>query len=77
MSAADPQSTSEDLQLAGVEGQTDGNLCSSGKGGTDGKDLLVCTCMSGSTNCGGVVNDSGAMAASRVILHTRHALWVQ
>ena len=30
--------------LAGVEGQMDGKLCSSGEGGTDGKDLPVCTC---------------------------------
>ena len=29
------QSLAEDLQLAGVEGQTDGKLRSSGKGGTD------------------------------------------
>ena len=34
-----------DLQLAGVEGQTDGKLCSSGEGGTDGKELPVCICM--------------------------------
>ena len=27
----------------------DGKLCSSGEGGTDGKDLPVCTCMCGST----------------------------
>ena len=37
------QSLAEDLPLAGVEGQTDGTLCSSGEGGTDGKDLPVCT----------------------------------
>ena len=36
------QSLAEDLQLAGVEGQTDGKLCSSGEGGTDGKYLHVC-----------------------------------
>ena len=36
------QSLAEDLQLAGVEGQMDGKLCSSGEGGTDGKDLHVC-----------------------------------
>ena len=35
------QSLAEDLQLAGVEGQ--GKLCSSGKGGRDGKDLTICT----------------------------------
>ena len=34
------QSLAEDLQLAGVEGQVDGKLCSSGEGGTDGKDFL-------------------------------------
>ena len=36
------------MQLTGVEGQTDGKLCSSGEGGADGKDLPVCTCMCGS-----------------------------
>ena len=36
------QSLAENLQLAGVEGQRDGKLCSSGEGGTDGKDLPVC-----------------------------------
>ena len=35
------QSLAEDLQLAGVEGQTDGK---SGEGGTDGRDLPVHTC---------------------------------
>ena len=39
------QSLAEDLQLAGVEGQRDGKLCSSGEGGTDGKDLPVCMYM--------------------------------
>ena len=39
------QSLPEDLQLTGVEGQTEGKLCSSGEGGTDGKDLPVCTCI--------------------------------
>ena len=39
------QSLAEDLQLAGVEGQMDGKLCSSGEGGTDGKDLSLCACM--------------------------------
>ena len=29
------QSLAEDLQLAGVEGQMDGKLCSSGEGGTN------------------------------------------
>ena len=58
------QSLAEDLQLAGVEGQTDGKLRSSGKGGTDGKDLSVCICMCGSIHdCGCVVDGSGAMAA--------------
>ena len=44
--ASQLQSLAEDLQLAGVEGQTDGKLhvCSSGEGGTGGKDLPVCTC---------------------------------
>ena len=52
------------MQLAGVEGQMDGKLCSSGEGGTDGKDLPVCTCMCGSTHdCGCVVDGSNAMAA--------------
>ena len=37
------QCLAEDLQLTGVEWQTDGKLCSSGEGGTDGKDLLVRT----------------------------------
>ena len=44
-------------------------LCSSGEGGTDGKDLPVCTCMCGSAHdCGCVVDGSNAMAASRVLL---------
>ena len=59
------QSLAEDLQLAGVEGQMDGKSCSSGEGGTDGKDLPVCICMCGSArDCGCVVDGSGAMAAS-------------
>ena len=61
------QSLAEDLQLAGVEGQTDGKLCSSGEAGTDGKELpgYTCTCMCGSAHdCGCVVNGSSAMAAS-------------
>ena len=33
------QSLAKDLQLAGVEGQRVGKLCSSGEGGTDCKDL--------------------------------------
>ena len=35
------------VQLAGVEGLMDGKLhvCSSGEGGTDGKDLPVCMYM--------------------------------
>ena len=36
------QSLAEDLQLTGVEGQTDGF---SGEGGIDGKDLPVRTCV--------------------------------
>ena len=46
------QSSAGDLQLAGVEGQTDGKLCSPGEGGTDGKDLEVCMCMCASVHCG-------------------------
>ena len=39
-------------------------LCSSGEGGTDGKDLPVCICMRGSTHdCGCVVDGSNAIAA--------------
>ena len=45
------QSLTEDLELAGVEGQMDGKLCSSGEGGADGKDLSVCICMYGSALC--------------------------
>ena len=46
------QSLAEDLQLAGVEGQMDGKFCSSGEGGTDGKES-VCACMCGSAHdCG-------------------------
>ena len=40
------QSLAENLQLAGVEGQMDSKLCSSGEGGIEGKDLPVCVCMS-------------------------------
>ena len=59
------QSLAEDLQLAGVEGQMDGKLCSSGEGGTDGKDFSVCACVCGSTHdCGCMVNGSNAMVAS-------------
>ena len=44
--------------------QRDGKLCSSGEGGTDSKDLPVCTCMCGSADdCGCVVDGSNAMAA--------------
>ena len=48
----------------------DGKLCSSGEGGTDGKDLPVCTCMCGSAHdCGRVIDGSnGAMVASWVLL---------
>ena len=63
------KSLAEDLQLAGVEGQTDGKLCSSGEGGTDGKDLPVCTCMCGSAHdCGCVVDGSNARASLIVLL---------
>ena len=59
------QSLAKGLQLAGVEGQMDGKLCSSGEGGTDGEDLPVCICMCGSAHdCGCVVDGSNAMAAS-------------
>ena len=34
------QSLAEDLQLAGVEGQMDGKLCSSDEGGTDARICL-------------------------------------
>ena len=52
------------LQLAGLEGQRDGKLCSSGEGGTDGNDLPVHTCMCGSAHdCGCVVNGSNAMVS--------------
>ena len=58
------QSLAEVLQLTGVEVQMDGKLCSSGEGGTDGKDLPVHTCMCGSAyDCGCVVNGSNAMIA--------------
>ena len=60
------QSLAEDLQLAGVEGQM---LCSSGEGGTDGKDLPVCTCMCGSAHdCGCVVDGSGTITGFAVRL---------
>ena len=36
------QSLAEDMQLAGLEGQMVGKLCSSGEGGRDGKDLPIC-----------------------------------
>ena len=56
------QSLAEDPQLAGVEGQMDGKLCSSGKGGTDGKELPVCICMCGSGHgCGCVIDGSSAL----------------
>ena len=58
------QSLAEDLHLAGVEGQRDGKLRSSGKGGTDGEDLPACICMCGSAHgYGCVVDGSSAMAA--------------
>ena len=53
------QSSAEDLQLAGVEGQMDCKLCSSGEGGTDGMyvhDVWLCH------DCGCVVDGSGTMA---------------
>ena len=45
------------LQLAGLEGQTDGELCYLGEGGTDGKDLSVRTCICGSAHVYGCVVD--------------------
>ena len=55
------QSLAEDLQLGGVEGQTDDRLCSSGEVGTGGN-LPVCTSMCGSAHdCGCVVNGSNGM----------------
>ena len=52
-------------ELAGVEGQKDDKLCSSGEGGTGGKDLPVCACMCASAHdCGCVVDGSNAMVAS-------------
>ena len=60
-----PQSLAEDLQLAGVEGQTNGKLCSLGEGGIDSKDLPVRACMCGfAHDCGCVVDGSNAMVAS-------------
>ena len=47
------QSLAENLQLAEVEGQMDGKLCSSGEGGSDGEDLPACIRMCDPTNdCG-------------------------
>ena len=63
-----PKSMAEDLQLAGVEEQTDGKLCSSGEGGRDGNDMPVRTCMCGSAHdCRWVVDGSNAMVASLVV----------
>ena len=63
------QFLAEDLQLAGVEGQIDGKLCSSGDRETDCKDLPVCVCRCGSAHdCGCVVDGSNAMVDSWVIL---------
>ena len=43
----------------------DGKLCSSGEGGTDGKDFPVCAWVCGSAHdCGCVVDGSNAMVAS-------------
>ena len=56
------QSLGEDLQLAGVEGQM---FCSSGEGGTDGKDLSLNVCVYGSAHdCGCVVDGRNAVVAS-------------
>ena len=64
-----PKSMAEDPQLAGVEEQTDGKLCSSGEGGRDGKDMPVRTCMCGSAHdCRCVVNGTNAMVASLVVV---------
>ena len=40
--------TCDCMQLAGVEGQMDSKFCSLGEGGTDDKDLPICTCVCGS-----------------------------
>ena len=65
------QSLAEDLQLAGVEGQTDVKLCSSGERGTGGKDLPVRTCMCSSAHdCGCMVNDSNAMVPLMSIIYS-------
>ena len=48
-----------------LRGKMDGKVCSSGEGGTDGKDLPVCACVCGSAHdCGCVVDGSNAMVAS-------------
>ena len=52
------QSLAEDLQLTGVEGQTDGKLCSSGEGRTDAKDLPMC----------GSIHDCGCVVSMAVML---------
>ena len=64
------QSLAEDLQLVG---QMDGMLCSSGEGGTDGRDLPVCICICGSAHdCGCVVDGSchGSLM-SIIYIHAR------
>ena len=43
----------------------DGKFCSSGEGGTYGKDLPVCACVCGSAHdCGCMVDGNNAMVAS-------------
>ena len=58
------QSLAEDLQLTGVEGQTDGKLCSSREGGTGFACayMYMCTCMCGSTHVCGCVVDNAMVA---------------
>ena len=56
------QSLVEDLQLAGVEGQMDGKLCSSGEGGT--AFVCMCMCVWLRHDCECVVDGSNAMIAS-------------
>ena len=67
------QSLAEHLQLAGVEGQMDGKFCSSGEGGTDGKDLSLCACIFGSAHdCGCMVDGRNAVVA--IIISTTHGM---
>ena len=60
------QSLVEDLKLAGVEGQTDGKLYSSGEGGTER--VRICLIYMYVYECGCMVDGSNAMVASQVLL---------